>query len=315
MIKISKLFKEEKGESFVIVIFVLFVLMVVGGLVVDLGIVYNHKIEMRKAANAAALSGIQKVFASDSDVTLVVDDILKAHNEKDNLQSLQIKPKGENKVTVTLKKDVPLYFIRIFGIYSTKVEVSSSAKATPLSAATGAVPLGVPKNIINNIGNGQEYELKVGPGESEYGNFGIISLSDTWNIGRDYEHDLTYGYKGEIAEGQILETETGNVQGKTVNGIAYRFSHSPNTQIGLPSGDIDIKNDTRVLKVIVYEEMPHKGNQLKEVKVVGFAYFYLKGPYDSDNSKITGYFIKGLESGSTDGDAVDKGAYGIRLVE
>lgn len=310
MFKELKLYKDENGASFAIVIFVLFVMLAVGGLVVDMGIVYKTRIEMRKAANAAALSGVQEIFNGEAAVNKIVEDILKSHNEKYSKPFIK-----ENKVTVTLKKNVPLFFIRIFGIDSTEVEVASSAKAAPLSAATGAVPLGVPKNIINNIGDGQEYELKVGPGESEYGNFGIISLSDTWNIGRDYEHDLTYGYDGEIKEGQILDTETGNVQGKTINGIAYRFSHSPNTQVGLPSGDIDIKNDTRVLKVIVYEEMPHKGNQLKEVKVVGFAYFYLKGPYDSDNSNITGYFIKGLESGATDGNAVDKGAYGIRLVE
>lgn len=315
MIKISKLFKEEKGESFVIVIFVLFVLMVVGGLVVDLGIVYNHKIEMRKAANAAALSGIQKVFASDSDVTRVVDDILKAHNEKDNLQSLQIKPKGENKVTVTLKKETPLFFIRIFGKNSAELEVSSSAIAGPLGAITGAVPLGVPKDVIKNLGTGYEYDLKVAPGESEYGNFGIIGLSSSWNVGKDYEHDLTYGYAGEIKIGQILDTETGNVKGKTSNGIAYRFSHSPNSQIGPPEEGIDIKNDTRLLKVIVYEEMPHNGNQLKEVKVVGFAYFYLKGPYDDKSSSIKGYFIEGIESGSVDDSAVEKGVYGIRLVE
>ncbi len=310
MLKRLNLFKDENGASFAIVILVLFVMLAVGGLVVDMGIVYKTKIEMRKAANAAALSGVQEIFKGEAAVNKVVEDIVKAHDEK------YIKPIiKENKVTVTLKKNVPLYFIKIFGIDSTEVEVASSAKAEPLSAATGSVPLGVPKDIIKNIGDGQEYELKVGPGDSEYGNFGIISLSDAWNVGKDYEHDLTYGYKGEIKIGQVLDTETGNVKGKTENAISYRISHSPNTQVGLPSGAIDIKNDTRVLKVIVYEEMPHKGNQLKEVKVVGFAYFYLKKTFDGDNSKITGYFIKGLESGATDGDAVDKGAYGIRLVE
>jgi len=314
MIKRSKLCKDENGAGLVVVIFVIFAVLAIGGLVVDLGIVYTTRGQMRKAANAAALSGIQEIFVSDASVSSIVDDILVSHNEKDHLESLQIKPNGENKVTVNLKKDVPLYFMKIFGKDSYTVKVSSSAKAAPLSVGRGAVPLGVPQNVINNIGTGEEYPLKVGPGDSEYGNFGIISLSDTWNIGRDYQHDLTYGSDGEIKINQILDTETGNVQGKTVAAIGDRLNSSQYQDAGLPAGDINL-NDSRVLTVLVYQEMPHPGNQLKEVRVVGFAYFFLKGPYDQHNGTISGYFIKGLESGATGSGAVDKGAYGIRLVE
>ena len=143
MVKAPKLYKDENGAGFLLVIFVLFVMLGVGGLVVDMGIIYKTKGEMRKAANAAVLSGIQEIFVSDASVTKVVHYILKAHNEESSLESLNIKPNGENKVVVTLNKEVPLYFMRIFGINSVPVEVASSAKAGALSAGSRVVPLGI----------------------------------------------------------------------------------------------------------------------------------------------------------------------------
>ena len=140
MVKVSKLFKDENGAGFLLVIFVLFVMLGVGGLVVDMGIIYKTKGEMRKAANAAVLSGVQVISVSDAKVNEVVQKILKDHNEYVNLKSSKIAvnvegnvavalkkevttnillfchPPVKNKVTVTLKKDVPLYFMRIFGI-------------------------------------------------------------------------------------------------------------------------------------------------------------------------------------------------------
>lgn len=315
MLKGFKLNRSEEGAGLLLCIIILAVMLAVGGLVVDMGIVYKTKGEMRKAANAAALSGAQVMFKSDDTITGVVDYVLEANNEKDALESVLIKPDGKYKITVALKRDVNLYFVKFFGISSIPVEVTSSAEAGPLGIADGAVPLGVPSSVIDSIGDGQEYDLKVGPGSSEYGNFGIISLSDSWSIGKDYESDLTYGYNGEISVGQVLETETGNVEGKTKNAIEYRINNSENTEVGLPSGDIDLQNDTRLLKVLVYEEVDTNGQQLKEIEVIGFAYFYLKKTDGKDYSTITGYFIKGLESGALDENAIEKGAYAIRLVE
>jgi hypothetical protein len=168
-------------------------------------------------------------------------------------------------------------------------------------------------SVLDNIKYEDEYVLKVGPGDSEAGNFGILALTGSGS--KLYEDDLKTGYDGEIKKGMIIPTETGDKAGPTKDGVEYRLGLSSNTEIGLPSGEIDL-NDPRLLKVLVYEEVPHDGKQLKEVVVVGFAYFYLKIPANSHDYKtVSGYFIQGLESGTIDESAAEKGAYAIRLVE
>jgi hypothetical protein len=313
MVKASKLYKKEDGSGLLLCIFVLFVMLGVGGLAVDTGILYKTKGEMRKAANAAVLSGAQDMFETNDTITDVVNYVLEAHKEKESLNSLAIKPNGENKLTVTLKKDVPLYFMKIFGITSAPVSVASSAKVGPLGAAGGAVPLGVPLTVLNNLKYKEEYVLKVGPGDSEYGNFGILAL--TGPGAKLYEDDLKTGFDGEIKIGQIIPTETGNKAGPTEEAVEYRLDKSLNKLQGLPSGELDL-NDPRLLKVLVYKEASYSGNQLTTVEVVGFAYFYLKIPASNHDYKtLSGYFIQGVESGLINENAAEKGAYAIRLVE
>lgn len=90
--KLNNLIKDEKGNGVLICILVLFIMLGIGGLAVDASILYKAKGEMKKAANAAVLSGAQVIF--NGNVDNVVHDILKAHSE-DNckrsiLQQIQI---------------------------------------------------------------------------------------------------------------------------------------------------------------------------------------------------------------------------------
>jgi hypothetical protein len=305
-VKRFALLKSEDGIGAVWFALTFIVVIFMAGIAIDGSRLHLAKAELRKAADAAALSGAQELEISDESVTNIVNQILAAHNEEGSLKELNIRPSNQRKVSVTLEKEVPLYFMKIVNFSSAPVSVRSTAAANPIIVSTGAVPLGIPEDTVLDFM--QEYELKVGAGDSVAGNFGILALSGAG--AKNYETSLKYGYDGEIYAGQIIDTETGNVAGKTREGVNYRIESSP-----YADGDITHRDDPRILKVLVYQPYKITGNQLKSVKIVGFAYFYLAKPIAHNDTTIRGYFIKKIGDGLGDENAKDTGAYAIKLVE
>lgn len=304
-----KLYKEEDGIGVVWFAISFIIIVFIAGLSIDGGRLYLTKTELRKAADAAVLSGAQELETNDTSLTNIVNQILIAHNEQSNLKELLIRPANEDKVTVTLQKSVSLYFMKIFNFNNTTVSVTSSAAIYPLAQKIGIVPFGINKDT--NFEFMKEYELKVDSGDSLSGNFGILALAGVG--GKLYEDALKSGYDAEInagPNGDIVDTQTGNVQQKTVKGVNYRIASSP-----YEAGDITHSDDPRIVCVLVYEPYKFTTNQMKSVKIWGFAYFYLEQPMSSTDSTVKGYFIKKVGPGIGNINALDKGAYAIKLVE
>lgn len=304
--KYLRIMREEEGNGLVWFIFSFFILIGITGLVVDGGILYKTKAELRKAANAAVLSGAQELKTSNNQVEIVVDKILKAHNEENNLKEVSIKPDNTNKVSITLEKNVPLHFMKLFNINSAPVSVKSSAEISPMTRTSGAVPFGIREDI--DLKYEVPYTLKVDAGDGDSGNFGILALSGPGaNL---YEQDLKYGYKEELKVGDIIPTQTGNVEGKTREGVNYRIQNSPTKEY-----DPAYRDDPRVIKILVYRPYETSVNQLKSIQIVSFAYFYLTEPVDRHDSSVKGYFIERTGTGIGDPTAPNNGAYAIKLVE
>jgi Flp pilus assembly protein TadG len=305
-IKKYKLCSDENGNGVLLYFLFFFIFIGTAGLVIDMGILYKTKAELRKTANAAVLSGAQELKNTDASINTVISDILKAAGEESSLKNIAIRPNNENKLAVTLERSVTMSFMKLFYINSIPVSVTSTAGIAPLSRAAGAVPLGIDKNIT--LEYMKEYTLKVDAGASSYGNFGILALS---GVGANlYEQDLMYGYDTELKIGDIIETQTGNIEGKTRDGVNYRINLSP-----YQTDDYSHRDDPRVILILVYEPDVISFNQLKSVKICGFAYFYLKQPMSVQDSSITGYFIQRVGTGTGNINTKDNGAYAIRLVE
>jgi hypothetical protein len=301
-----KLLREENGSSIVIVSLLMVVIIGVAGLVIDMGILYETKSSLNKTARTAVLSGAQELINSDSSVQEVVKEIINADGEDESLKEINIDRDGSYKLNVVLEKEVPLYFLRLFKLNSMKLSSSSTAELVTMSRAEGAVPLGIDEGIP--LEYMKEYSLKVDSGDSEYGNFGILALSGTGAM--LYEQDLRDGYENEINVGDIITTQTGNISGKTRDAVNYRINLCPYLE-----DDITHRDNPRIILVLVYQPYEVSSNQLKQVKITGFAYFYIKAPMDFNDSSINGYFIKRVGNGFGDENLTNKGAYAIRLVE
>lgn len=306
MRKKNRILEEEGGSALVLFALLLVIILGFAGLVIDGGILYNTRSHLKKAANAAALSGVQEIITSDEAVEEIVDEVLDSHGERNSLKKITLRPDNKQRLRVELEKNVSLYFLRLFKIDSMKIAAASTAGLNVMSSAGGAVPLGIDENVP--LEYMKEYKLKVDSGESTYGNFGILALSGPG--AKLYEQDLRNGFSGELKVGEIVDTQTGNIEGKTKDAVNYRINTCPNT-----SDDLSDRDCSRIMLILVYKPYDVQSNQMKRVKITGFAYFYLKTPMDSKDSSVTGYFIKRAGTGYGDENTVDKGAYAIRLIE
>jgi hypothetical protein len=312
MLKLVKLKKDQNGSGLLLCILILFFMLGAAGLVVDASVLYKAKGEMRKAANAAALSGAQMVLNGNDyinkkeSVSKAACDILKVNDEYDIGTQLSSSPiidldDDENKVTVTLKKDVSLYFMKIFGVVApVPIEVSSSAMIGPLGAASGGAPIGIRDDMDLQIGNA--YPLKLQPGDGDSGNYNLLALGG--NGGDILRDNFKYGYKSEIKIGQtVVITKPGSTTGPTQQGLQYRLDDTSNP-------------NSTILMVIIYDHNDILQGK-SEVTVMGFAFFDIKDMRTSgnDGKNISGVFIKKITTGSINDGAVDKSAYAIKLVE
>jgi hypothetical protein len=298
------LFIQQHGSSIILVSLTLVVLLVMAGLVVDMGTVYNTKSHLQKTANAAVLSGAQELTHTEAEVSAVVNEVLQYHGEAQSLHELGIEP--GRKVSVTLKTMAPLVFSGLFGYDTADVGVHAAAEIQTMVEAMGAAPLGIDESI--SLVFNQEYKLKVDQTEVDTGNFGVLALGGTG--ANTYEQNLKYGYSESIKIGNILDTQTGNISGKTRSGIKERLEQCPYL-----AGETHHRDCSRVILIPVYRPYSYDTNQLKQVEITGFAYFYITEPMSSNDTSITGMFVKRAGTGFVDQDAVNYGAYGIKLTE
>lgn len=299
-----KLVRDQQGSTVVLVGLSLVLLLTVVGLVVDGGTLYVVKSHLQKAANAAVLSGAQELTGEQTDVEAIIGDILLSHNEGNSLTAAEIEMKSS--VRVHLSREVPLGFSRLLGKDSVTVAVESAAQILPMGSASGAAPLGIDDSI--ELVYNTNYKLKVDNEDVDTGYFGILALGGPG--ASTYESNLKYGYPSEIKIGDIIDTQTGNVAGDTREAIKLRIDMDP-----YPEGDYTHRDSSRVILIPVYRAYNQTGNQLKQIEVTGFAYFYIMEPMSSKDTSITGMFIERTGTGFTGAGAVDKGAYAIKLIE
>jgi hypothetical protein len=304
MAKILKYVNNENGNVIVLVALSFISLLGIAGLAIDGGLIYMTKTHLQKTANAAVVSGAQELTNQKERVEIVVNDILMAHKEKTSLENINVNI--DKRVDINLKKTVTLSFARIFGIEKVDVKAHAAAELRPLGSAIGAVPLGIDDRT--SLIYGQTYSLKVDSSESQTGNFGILALDGPG--ANTYEETLRNGFREELKVGDVVNTQTGNIAGKTISVVEERVRNCPETTESIYDRDC-----SRVILVVVFKRLQPDNQKLTSVQVTGFAYFYLKNPESHNDTAIKGIFIKRAGTGFEATGSVDRGAYKIRITE
>ncbi|GAW92837.1 Tad domain-containing protein [Calderihabitans maritimus] len=304
---------EEKGS--VIVLTALSMVMLLGftALVTDIGLAYLASQKLSRSIDAAALAGAQELPGNPDRAVEIAKEYARRNGLAEELMEIQV-AQDRQSLRVKAVRPVRLFFGRILGIRDSLVQKASQAEVRSLLAVRGAAPLAVKQD---NFVLGRRYILKYGAGSSRRennlgpGNFGALALGKG---GADqYEENLKYGYEGWLRVGEVVDTQTGNLSGPTLRAIDYRLSLCSHARQCTPQSFY--RDCPRLLIVPVFVPWKVEGQQVKKVKITGFAAFFVEAVKgQGKESEVHGYFVETLASGIT-GHGLDFGLRGVRLAE
>ncbi|HHW09077.1 MAG TPA: hypothetical protein GXX29_03780 [Firmicutes bacterium] len=297
----------DKGNVVMMAALVMVVVLGFLALGLDLGLVLVNRAALLRAADAAALAGASKLPTG----VLAAEAEAKNYGQLNGLLESEMAVTAvlaDQNVQVTAYREVDLYFARILGIQKVPVSVQSKAQVSVVTGINNIVPFGI---INRDFVYGEQYKLKEGaqPGDGVYkGNFGPLALGGT---GADiYFQNIKYGYKGWLRVGDQVLTETGNMSGKTADGIAYRIKNADPAICNFENPRWDC---SRVVVVPVIDGYKEGGRHL--VTIVGFAAFYLEGTTRSGaDNYVLGRFLE-MMSDAEGGDSEYYGLRTCRLIE
>jgi Flp pilus assembly protein TadG len=308
------LVRNQHGSTIVLVALAMVALIGFTGLVIDGGNLYLTKSNLQKAVDAAALAGAQELptdpFQAETEAryTAELNEVL----PEEVTVSFQ---ETNHQITVTAVSNKSLFLFPVLGIDSASVSARAVARINPLTNSRGVIPLGI--DVMMNYDFDQQMTIKVG--EATVGNFGVLAISGT---GADnFRNDLKHGSQTEIGIGTILETQTGNMVGPTKQAIENdtdsRFKQCPWHGTGqIATFDNHPPNCPRVVTTPLYEPVLTDQNQVKQVKVVGFASFFIDAVGQSNGgAEVVGRFIERTSAGATSATQNNFGTYGIKLTE
>jgi len=299
--------RNKRGNSSIILLFAITVIIALMTLTVDAGLLYLEKAKLQNTVDSVALAAISAY--SEGQVKMLEEADKYAVLNGVQLGTLDIDIREDNKrVTVTADKSIPLYFARILNISSANVGVKATAVTGPIVAMKGIRPFAIE---AQEFIYGNTYTLKNGGGGGTTGNYGAISLGGTGSS--NYRYNLKNGYKAHIIKtGDYIETETGNMDGSTFDGISDIIASDLNEH----SGDLSrLEQDCpRLIRIPVIDSFNVEGRST--VKVVGFAAFFVEDVVKlNGKTEIKGKFVKCISEGKIDENGVGYGLYGTKLVE
>lgn len=270
-----------------------------GALVVDGGMLYYEQAKLQTAVDSVVLAGVRSLQDGTWAVTAAAENAAIANGLSLNDLQLSINT-VTGTVTASAAKPVGLGLARILNHNQAKVGALAEAQVGGISGLTGSAPLGV---IWQDFVFGQLYDIKVGAGDSDGGNYGALALGGTGSA--NYRDNLRYGYPGWLRLGDIILTEPGNMSNPTklaINGRVEACQHGC-------TFDHYVAGCSKVLLVPVINGLP---NGRGEVTIIGFAAFFIDGYTGQGNENyIRGRFMQAFARGEAGASA----SYGLSMIK
>ncbi|MBD8069124.1 Tad domain-containing protein [Bacillus sp. PS06] len=298
----KRLLKNENGQVIILVTLWLTIFLACTALVVDVGSLYLEKSRLQNIVDASTLAGAQELPANFIKAQAEAVNTIIANNGNPNNFSIETNT-THTMIEVRGRITGTLFFATALGIDEPIIEASARVELQPLTAVTGAIPLGILHSTTMNFGT--KVALKVS--DSANGNFGAIAL--TGPGAKNYETDLTYGYGAQLYVGELLNTETGKMANPTVNAISKRISDCPNaTYLNYSQGC------SRVVIVPIYVPVQGTSQKIDQVRIVGFGTFFIDHVTSTSvGAAVEGYFIRSNHSGDSAPGQHDYGTYSYKL--
>jgi hypothetical protein len=314
----------QRGQSLVLSLVFLTVLIGMAAIVVDVGSWYRADRKLQANADAAALAGAQELPANTAAAQVAA--VSYADTNDGGLKSEDVKFRTtvipNDTIEVTTDRPSPGFFAQLFGRSSVDVRAKAAARTGVLGSAIGAAPIAVDWEHTNlhcpwvnasrqscwgyyedgKLVPGQLTTVdffKTGPGafrlvniDSSYGGTGLQDIGD-W---------IRTGYLDAADVGQWYYSDPGI---------------KPNSSHVKDALDFRLANEPDLL-FPVYNAVESQGAGFKYY-VIGFAVFHVTDweIHGSKDSKIHGYFMDMIWTGvpASSGGTPGFGARAVALIE
>lgn len=291
--------KKNNGQVMISFVAILSILCGIVALVTDVGILYVNRIQLQKSLDAAVMAGAQELPVDSSGAIAVAQQYAAMNGKTEDNVNVEV-INGNNTIRANGTRMVNLMFAKIFGQNFSNVNAKARANIGIIVGYTGIVPFGLQEKPLSY---GVDYVLKAGGGAGNTGNYGALSLSG--NGGSDYRYDIEHGYQQPLRIGDMVSTKPGNTSGPTSQGVSYRIQQDPNATFETVQS-----NSPRIIVIPIVVGDPQGRD---DVRIVGFASFFLEGSGGSGSGNyVTGKFMRQVLGGEI-GTGTDFGAYGAKL--
>lgn len=293
--------KRENGNVSLLVLLLMVVLLSSTGVAVDVGRIVIERAKLSNALDYAALAGAQEL-PDDPDAARTVAIAYLNDNDIDPT-NISIEITDDHK-TIALNgtKEMEFSFIRVLGFDKTNVVGSSKVILGAVKSVKGGLRPFAVEDFDYTYGT--LITLKQEGGDGYHGNYGVVALGGTG--AGNYEYNALYGFDGEIAIGDEIETEPGNMASVSNTLKAY-INSIPDTFENF-SRDSD-----RLWTVPLVDSLEVNGRSA--VIVTGFAEVFVEDiQKKSGKIEINARFIRFVVNGEIDQTVDDRGTYGIKLV-
>lgn len=302
-----KYFLNKKGNSSIILLLSIIIMLALMTLTVDAGLLYLERLKLQNTLDSAVLAAVSAYNGGQEKMREEANKYAELNGVQPNELSINIR-EDNRKVTAVASKSIPLYFARLFSVSSADVGVKAVAVTGPVSSIRGIRPFAIE---AQEFVYGDTYTLKNGGGGGTTGNYGAISLGGSGSS--NYRNNLKNGYNGHVVKvGDFIETETGNMDGSTFDGVSEILASDPNEH-GEDLSRLE-QDCPRLVKIPVIDSFNVEGRST--VKVIGFAAFFLENVEKvNGKTEIVGRFVKSINEGEIDENGAGYGLFGTKLVE
>jgi Flp pilus assembly protein TadG len=295
--------RDERGVAMMFAaVFLLSSLWLVS-LAIDMGKLTATKGELQRAADAAALAGASAIDPDTGDLIQDSCRVLATYTAAQNTalqntsEAVIIDPQSDitfpnaHKIQVTVHREeatgnpMTTIFARTLGISSLNLRAVATAEAIPVSKPCEKMAPMAPDQIVGGYQTdcAHIYNLKVGAGASQSGNFQLLDYGDACDegpcagisgIGPQLECWIINGYGCCIKIGdQFVDTEPGNKVGIVKQAMQDRWDMDTDKREGICYADYT-GNKMRVVQTPIVETWDVNGK--KNAKIVGFAAFFMR---------------------------------------
>ena len=296
--------KSERGQSLVIVLLFMTVLIGMAAAVIDVGSWYRADRKLQANADAAALAGAQEL--PESAPAAQAAALAWADKNDGGVTAANIKFRStviaNDTVEVTAQRRAPGFFAKLFGFDSVQVRAKAAARAGVMNRARWAAPVAIDwrheKLQCKCWGDPTEIDFeKVGPGA-----FRLMNI------------DGSYGGTGPSDIGEWVR---GGLDAWMDNNRWYYSDPGMKPNSSHVKGALDFRDETELL-FPVYNAVRAQGAGF-EYYVIGWAVFHVTG-WDIrgvNDGKIYGYFVDMVWTGvgSTSAGSPHFGARTVELIE